>query len=64
MLICLYKLNYRQVIIKKFPVWLRNRLLSAGLEPVLSQTEKHVQHRITDSSYEYQNKNHKINTQF
>ena len=23
-----------------FPVWLRNRLLSAGLEPVLSQTEK------------------------
>ena len=22
-----------------FPVWLRNRLLSAGLEPVLSQTE-------------------------
>ncbi len=22
------------------PVWLRNRLLSAGLEPVLSQTEK------------------------
>ena len=26
--------------IKVFPVWLRNRLLSAGLEPVLSQTEK------------------------
>ncbi len=23
-----------------FPVWLRNQLLSAGLEPVLSQTEK------------------------
>ena len=23
-----------------FPVWLRNRLLSAGLEPVLSKTEK------------------------
>ena len=23
-----------------FPVWLRNRLLSTGLEPVLSQTEK------------------------
>ena len=24
----------------RFPVWLRNQLLSAGLEPVLSQTEK------------------------
>ncbi len=23
-----------------FPIWLRTRLLSAGLEPVLSQTEK------------------------
>ena len=28
------------VIILYFPVWLRNRLLSAGLEPILSQTEK------------------------
>ena len=27
-------------IVKYFPVWLRNRFLSAGLEPVLSQTEK------------------------
>ena len=26
--------------VKYFPVWLRNRLLSTGLEPVLSQTEK------------------------
>ena len=26
--------------IKHFPVWLRNRLISAGLEPVLSHTEK------------------------
>ena len=25
---------------KPFPVWLRNRLISDGLEPVLSQTEK------------------------
>ena len=25
---------------KTFPVWFRNRLLSAGLEPVLNQTEK------------------------
>ena len=24
----------------RFPVWLRNRLLSAGLEPVFSHTEK------------------------
>ena len=28
------------ISITYFPVWLRNRLLSAGLEPVLSQTEK------------------------
>ncbi len=27
-------------VITAFPVWLRNRLLSAGLEPVLTQTEK------------------------
>ena len=25
---------------KKIPVWLQNRLISAGLEPVLSNTEK------------------------
>ncbi len=27
-------------IVNNFPVWLRNRLLSAGLEPFLSQIEK------------------------
>ncbi len=27
-------------ILIEFPVWLRNRLLSPGLEPVLRQTEK------------------------
>ena len=26
--------------VNTFPVWLRNRLISAGLEPVLSHTEK------------------------
>ena len=34
--------EYQQLFAKviSFPVWLRNRLLSAGLELVLSQTEK------------------------
>ncbi len=41
-----------------FPVWLWNRLLSAGLEPVLDSIE------LQTIFYEYQNKNHKIKTQF
>ena len=32
-----------------FSVWLPSRLLSAGLEPVIRQTENHIQHRITDN---------------
>ena len=35
-----YKTRFFNIIVKNFPVWLRSRLLSAGLEPVLSQTEK------------------------
>ena len=32
-----------------FPVWLSNRAINVGLEPVLSKTENHVQHRIKDN---------------
>ena len=34
------KRKYYTECTEKFPVWLRNRLISAGLEPVLSHTEK------------------------
>ncbi len=40
-----------------FPVWLRNQLLSAGLEPVLSQTENSC----IASNYRQFSKNIKIN---
>ncbi len=33
-------LSKKKINIIVFPVWLRNRLLSAGLAPVLNQTEK------------------------
>ena len=40
----LYKVLFNFMDVKMtlnyFPVWLLNRLLSAGLEPVLSKTEK------------------------
>ncbi len=38
----------RQWHIKYFPVWLRNRLISSGLEPVLYEY-KNVQHNIKTS---------------
>ena len=41
--------NFRQVQVNFIPVWLRKRLISAGLEPVLSHTENHVLHRIISS---------------
>ena len=31
------------------PAWLRNRLISDGLELVLSHTKNHVCHQITDN---------------
>ena len=42
-------------IVIQFSVWLRNRLISAGLEPVLSHTEKSQ----IESSHKYRTKNHK-----
>ena len=32
--------NYQASQVKYLPVWLLNRLISAGLEPILSHTEK------------------------
>ena len=37
-----------EVNLHRFPVWLKNQLMSAGLEPVLSHTEKQIKHRITN----------------
>ena len=42
--------NFRQVQVNFIPVWLRKRLISAGLEPVLSHTENHVTYPVF---YEY-----------
>ena len=39
------RMNTRNI----FPVWLRNRLISGRLEPVLSHTENHTKHQITDT---------------
>ena len=51
------------ILIMSFPVWLRNRLLSAGLKPVLSQTEQScIASNSRQFLYEYQNKTQKINT--
>ncbi len=47
-----------------FPVWLRNRFLSAGLEPVPSHNENNVRIELQTIFYEYQNIMHKINTSF
>ena len=41
--------SYLNIIMNDFPVWLKNRLISGRLEPVLSHTEKSRQHRITDN---------------
>ncbi len=47
-----------------FPAWLQSRLLSGGLEPVISQTEKSLQHRVTDNFLFISNENHKTNNSF
>ncbi len=39
---------------KDYPVWLRNRLISGGLEPVLSQMEK-LCIELYPVFYEYEN---------
>ena len=38
--LCVDSLNKTKKKGTCFPIWLRNRLISDGLEPVLSQTEK------------------------
>ena len=49
-----------------FPVWLRSRLISAGLEPVLSHNEKSciASYYRLNIFHEYQNKINKIYTSF
>ena len=47
-----------------FLVWLRNQLISAGLELGLSQTEKSCIDLIIDNFPRIMNKKHKINTNF
>ncbi len=47
-----------------FSVWLPNRLISAGLKPVLRHTEKLCMHRIVDHFLQIFLKNHKINARF
>ncbi len=54
----------KSLLVKCIPVWLRNRLLSAGLEPVLSQTEKAFIASNCRQFLRISNKNHKIKTQF
>ncbi len=57
---------YIQSFVTRYPVWLWNRFLSAGFEPVLSQTEKLIMYSILLHTifYEYQNKNNEIYNSF
>ena len=53
------------LIIHIFPAWLQNRIISAGLEAVLSHTEKScIISYYRQFSTKIKNKIHKINTSF
>ena len=52
-----------QLLLNSFPVWLRNRLISGGLEPVLSNTEKLcIASYYIQFSMNIKMNHHKINT--
>ena len=57
--------NYSKLQVNKFIVWLRNRLISAGLEPFLSLNEKsYIVSYYTQFSTYIKMLNHNIKTRF